>query len=57
MYDRIRRFAVSMAYQTTVAMALLLFPVALMLRRTVGVGLPLNRVLDRLLAAYETDAN
>ncbi len=51
----LRRVAVATAYQLTVALGLLLFPVALVLRRTVGVGLPLNRLLDRVLAAYESD--
>lgn len=57
MHEHIRRVAVSTAYQTTVAIGLLLFPLALALRQTVGVGLPIDRVLDRLLVAYEEDAS
>ena len=51
----IRRVAVAAAYQLTVAMGLLLFPLALVLRRTVGVRLPVHRLLDRVLDAYESD--
>lgn len=55
MREYARHFAVAAAYQLTVAFGLLLFPLALALRRTVGIGLPINRVLDRVHAAYESD--
>ena len=56
MHARFRAVLAMVAYQSTVALALLLFPVALVLRRTVGVRLPLDRVIDRALAAHGPDS-
>ena len=49
----LRRLAVTTVYQTTVTLGLLLFPLALALRQTTGIRLPIHRILDPLLQAYE----
>ena len=55
MREYLRRVAVSTVYQTTVALGLVLFPLALALRRTTGIRLPIDRILEPLLRAYETN--
>lgn len=55
MFEPIRRVAVSATYQLTVALGLVLFPLALAMRHTVGVGLPVNRLLNRVQTAYESE--
>lgn len=55
MRKTVRRVAVTTIYQTTVAVGLLLFPLALALRQTTGIRLPIDRILDPLLRAYKTN--
>lgn len=53
MRNHLHRTAIFAAYQATVAMGILLLPVAVALHRTTGVRLPLHRVIDPVLRAYE----
>jgi hypothetical protein len=52
MTSAMRRGATFALYQVTVALGILLMPVALLARR-IGVTLPVNRLLDAANAAYE----
>lgn len=50
---RVRRTALFAAYQLSVMLGIMLMPLALLLRRSVGVALPVRRVLDPVRRAYE----
>lgn len=52
MFETAYRLSLFALYQFTVAVGIVLLPVALMARRF-GVELPLSRVLNRLGRAYE----
>lgn len=52
MYDAVRRAGLLAMYQTTVALGILLMPVALLVRRA-GLRLPIDRVVDALGTAYD----
>jgi hypothetical protein len=52
MIDAVRRLALFALYQTTVALGILLLPVALLARRA-GINLPVGRVVETLGTAYE----
>lgn len=56
MRAHLHRTAVFTAYQTSVAIGIVLLPLAVALRRTVGIKLPLHRVIEPVLRAYEADA-
>lgn len=53
MRTRIHRSAVFAAYQTSVMLGIVLLPLAVMLRRTVGIVLPIHRLLEPVRQAYE----
>ena len=57
MVVRMKRTALFAAYQLSLLTGILLLPVALVLRRSVGVVLPLHRFLDTVRNAYEQDAD
>lgn len=52
MFDRITRFTLLAAHQTTLALGILMMPVAL-LARQVGVSLPLGALVERTQRAYQ----
>ncbi|MFB6256980.1 MAG: hypothetical protein ABEH58_09705 [Haloplanus sp.] len=52
MFDAVRRAGLFALYQTTVALGILLMPVAL-LARQVGLRLPVGRLVDALGTAYD----
>ena len=57
MFHAMHRTATFALYQLTLALGILLMPVALLARR-VGVRLPVDRIVDAAGAAYErTDAD
>jgi hypothetical protein len=53
MFDRMTRLALFALYQSSVALGILLLPVALVLRQA-GVTLPVHRVVERTENAYRT---
>lgn len=55
MRTNLHRGAVATAYQFTMVVGIMLLPIAVAVRRTVGVTLPLHRVIAPVLAAYERD--
>jgi hypothetical protein len=52
MFDRITRFALLAAHQTTLALGILLMPVALLARQA-GVSLPFGSLVERTQRAYQ----
>ncbi len=57
MVVRMQRTALFAVYQLSVMLGILLLPFALVLRRTVGIALPVHRVLDSVQTAMERDAD
>lgn len=58
MKRQLQRTTLFALYQSSVAVGILLMPVALLMRRTVGVSIPLHRVLNVLERAYDrTDSD
>lgn len=57
MRTHLHRTAVVAAYQTSMTIGILLLPIAVALRRTFGVRLPLHRVIEPVLRAYEADSD
>jgi hypothetical protein len=55
MIAAVRRLALFALYQTTVALGILLLPVALLARRA-GISLPVGRAVETLGDAYEDAA-
>lgn len=55
MIRRVQQFALFAVYQLSIALGIVLLPVALAFRR-LGVVLPLHRFIDRIEAAYEGTA-
>jgi hypothetical protein len=55
MYTRIHRAILFALYQTSVAVSILLLPLAIATRQ-VGVTLPVHRVVNRLEQAYDAAA-
>ena len=53
MRSNLHRGAVATAYQLTMMTGIMLLPFAVVVRRTVGVTLPLHRIIAPILAAYE----
>ncbi|MFB6156911.1 MAG: hypothetical protein ABEJ34_03615 [Haloferacaceae archaeon] len=52
MFDDVRRAGLLAAYQATVALGILLMPVALLVGQA-GVRLPVDRLVDALGTAYD----
>ncbi|MFB6072591.1 MAG: hypothetical protein ABEJ88_06445 [Halobacterium sp.] len=52
MFDRITRLGLFALYQSTLALGILLLPLAVLARRA-GVTLPFGRLVERTEAAYE----
>jgi hypothetical protein len=55
MIQRVQRFALLAAYQLSIALGIVLLPVAIAFRR-MGVVLPVHRFIDRVEDAYEGTA-
>ena len=55
MRTRLHQFAVVAIYQLSVLLGILLLPLAVGLNRSVGIDIPLHRVLTPLRRAYEAD--
>jgi hypothetical protein len=55
MIHRVQRFALLAAYQLSIALGIVLLPIALAFRRF-GVMLPVHRFVDRVGDAYEQTA-
>lgn len=53
MRTQLHRGATYTAYQTSVMLGIALLPLAVQLRRTTGIALPLHRLIDRTRRAYE----
>jgi hypothetical protein len=52
MFTHLERATVFVLYQLSLLTGIVLLPMALVMRK-VGLSLPINRVIDRLEAAYE----
>lgn len=55
MRTQLHRGVTYTAFQTSLMLAIALLPLALMVRRTTGVVLPLHRLVDRTRRAYDAD--
>lgn len=55
MRTRLHQLTVVAAYQLSVLLGILLLPLAVGLNRSVGIGIPLHRILTPLRRAYEAD--
>lgn len=56
MRTQLHRGVTYTAFQTSVMLGIALLPLAVMIRRTTGVVLPLHRMIDRTRRAYEEHA-
>ena len=55
MRTQLNRGATYTAYQTSVILGIALLPLAVQLRRTTGIVLPIHRLIDRARSAYENE--
>ncbi|MFC3476162.1 hypothetical protein [Halobacterium litoreum] len=53
MFERITRLGLLAAYQSTLALGIVLMPLAMLVRRA-GVTLPVGRLVERAEHAYES---
>ena len=53
MKHQLQRTTLFALYQSSVALGIMLMPIALLMRRTVGISIPLHRVLQVTARAYD----